>query len=165
MSYKRKTKLTFNQPSQCLIGTTVIPSPYPTSTMTCEMKYPKEVDPQGLDPKTQGAKLDAGKAPVFQGVLNYFPNALSAVSLVSLAGAQKYHWKGWEKVEDGFNRYSDALGRHLLKESYELYDDVDEKGNEGTHLLHAAQVAWNALARLEFVLREHGVRSEKVQVA
>jgi hypothetical protein len=120
----------------------------------------KEVDPKGLDPKTQGAKLDLGKPPVFQGVLSYFPKALNAVSLVSLAGAKKYHWKGWEKVEDGFNRYSDALGRHLLKESYELYDDVDDNGNEGTHLLHAAQVAWNSLSRLEFLLREHKVSSQ-----
>lgn len=108
----------------------------------------KEKDPSGLDSHTPGAKNDAGKAPVVQGVLQYFPRALMAVSQVSLVGAKKYAWKGWEKVPDGINRYSDALGRHLLAES------IDGPIDEDTQLLHASQVAWNALARLELILRE-----------
>lgn len=107
-----------------------------------------EKDPFGKDPKQPGAKLDAGKAPIFQGILNYFPRALDAVANVSLVGASKYAWKGWESVPDGINRYRDALGRHLLKEGIEgLYDSE-------TGLLHAAQVAWNALAALELILRD-----------
>ncbi len=107
-----------------------------------------EVDPNGFAPHTPGAKMDAGKAPITQGVLQYFPRALVAVSNVSLFGANKYAWKGWEKVPDGINRYSDALGRHLLAEV------IDGPIDDETQLLHASQVAWNALARLELMLRE-----------
>jgi hypothetical protein len=110
-----------------------------------------EVDPNGLSAKAPGSKLDSGKAPIAKGVLQYFPNALIEIAKVSLKGAEKYSWKGWEKVDDGFNRYSDALARHLLAESTEgLYDN----GPGGTDLLHASQVAWNSLARLELLLRD-----------
>lgn len=107
-----------------------------------------ESDPHGKEAHTPGAKMDAGKSPISQGVLQYFPRALEAVAYISLVGAKKYAWKGWESVPDGFNRYSDALGRHLLAETVEGPIDQD------TQMLHAAQVAWNALARLELMLRE-----------
>lgn len=106
----------------------------------------KESDPTGLDPHTPGAKMDAGKSPVVQGAIQYFPRALMAIADVSLIGAVKYAWNGWEAVPDGYSRYSNAMGRHLLKEAFELRD-------EDTGALHAAQVAWNALARLELLLR------------
>lgn len=109
-----------------------------------------ETDPNGKNPHEPGAKLDVGKPPIFRGLLDYFPRALLSVSNVSAVGASKYAWKGWEDVPDGFNRYSDAMGRHILSEGRgELYDD----GPGGTGLLHASQVAWNALARLELLLR------------
>jgi hypothetical protein len=94
-------------------------------------------------------KYDGGKPAVYQGAIGYFPRAIREVSAVSTFGASKYAWKGWEQVPDGFNRYSDALGRHLLQEA--SGEDID--GDSG--LLHAAQVAWNALARLELKLREN----------
>lgn len=105
-----------------------------------------ESDPYGILPNNPGAKLDAGKPPVLRGVVQYFPHALMAVAEVSAHGASKYTWKGWESVPDGVDRYGDALVRHLVKESYE---DLDPDSG----LLHAAQVAWNALARLELLLR------------
>lgn len=114
----------------------------------------KESDPHGKSAHTPGAKMDAGKAPVMQGVVQYFPRALKAVSFVSLVGAKKYAWKGWESVPDGINRYSDALGRHLLAETIEGPIDAD------TQQLHAAQVAWNALARLELMIREQEAAKE-----
>ncbi len=95
-----------------------------------------------------GIKYDGGKAPVYRGAVSYFPRALSAVATVSEFGSRKYAWKGWEHVEDGFNRYSDALCRHLTDEG---------KGEETAHdsgLLHAAHIAWNALARLELLIKE-----------
>ncbi len=111
-----------------------------------------EKDPSGLSVNAPGAKLDAGKSPVLQGALQYFPRALNAVALVSLAGRKKgYPWKGWESVPDGINRYGDALARHLLEEITEGPIDAHVGG---TGCMHAAQVAWNALARLELLLRE-----------
>ncbi len=110
-----------------------------------------EIDPNGLDKKAPGAKMDGGKSEVFRGAIGYFPRALEAVAQVSQKGAEKYAWKGWETVPDGFNRYSNALGRHLLAEGRgEVWDD----GPGGIGLLHAAQVAWNALARLELLIRD-----------
>jgi hypothetical protein len=106
-----------------------------------------EQDPNGKNSKEPGSKLDAGKSPVFQGLLDYFPRACLAVADVSAAGARKYSWKGWESVPDGVQRYSDALGRHLVNERIDGPFDPDG-------FLHAAQVAWNALAVLELKLKE-----------
>lgn len=105
---------------------------------------PVEFDPTGKAPNTPGAKLDAGKAPMLRGCLEYFPLALEQVAKVSEYGATKYTWKGWETVPGGIDRYGDALVRHLVKAEH----DPD------TGLLHAAHAAWNALARLELMLRE-----------
>jgi hypothetical protein len=107
-----------------------------------------ETDPNGKNPHEPGAKLDAGKPAVFRGLIDYFPRACIGISKVSAFGASKYAWKGWESVPDGFNRYSDALVRHLVAESMDGPIDKD------TGLLHAAQVAWNSMARLELMLRE-----------
>jgi hypothetical protein len=106
----------------------------------------EEKDPDGKRAKEPGAKFDEGKAPITRGCLQYFPRALEAVALVSLHGASKYSWKGWEVVPDGINRYGDALGRHLAREAYEAYD-IDSSFH------HAAHAAWDALARLELILR------------
>lgn len=107
-----------------------------------------ERDPNGIAAGVPGAKLDAGKSPVMRGVLQYFPRALLAIGRVSEAGAKKYSWKGWEHVPDGIIRYGDALGRHILLE------DIEGPYDSDTGLLHAAQQAWNACARLELILRE-----------
>ncbi|SRR5258708_37439077 len=123
-------------------------APQASSTTTVTPPERIESDPTGRDSHTPGAKLDAGKVPILQGALEYFPNALREVAQVSYVGAKKYTWKGWETVPDGINRYGNALARHLL--ATELYD-VD------TGCLHAAQVAWNALARLELILREQAI--------
>ncbi len=106
-----------------------------------------ETDPDGKSAKTLGAKFDADKAPVFRGVLQYFPRSLRAVANLSLKGSKKYAWKGWETVPDGENRYGDAAARHILDEVTE--GPMDNNTGE----LHATAVAWNALARLELILR------------
>lgn len=113
---------------------------------------PLEQDPYGKDAKTGGSKLDAGKPAVWRGLIDYFPRACTAVATISTKGAEKYSWKGWETVPNGEARYADALMRHLLAESVEGLYDVGPKGL-GPDVLHASQVAWNALARLELILK------------
>lgn len=108
----------------------------------------EERDPYGIDPKSSGAKLDAGKPCLWRGAVDYFPGALRAVATVSTFGATKYSWKGWATVPEGFERYSDAMVRHLIAESAEGPWDND------SGILHAAHVAWNSLARLEILLNE-----------
>lgn len=93
-------------------------------------------------------KYDGGKAPIFRGLIDYFPRAVEGVAAVSAFGASKYAWKGWEGVSDGYNRYSDAMVRHLIEEGKGDVLDPD------SGLLHAQHTAWNALARLELLIRE-----------
>jgi hypothetical protein len=107
-----------------------------------------ERDPNGKNPHEPGAKLDAGKSALYQGLLAYFPRACEQVAAISTFGATKYAWKGWESVPSGFERYSDALVRHITREGTGEIKDRDS----GYH--HAAHAAWNALARLELLLRE-----------
>lgn len=97
---------------------------------------------------TGAIKYDGGKSPVYRGAVSYFPRAVREVAAVSDFGASKYAWKGWESVSDGFNRYSDAMVRHLT------YEGQGEVVDPDSGLLHAAHVAWNALARLELLLKE-----------
>ena len=107
-----------------------------------------EIDPNGVSANQPGAKLDLGKSPVRRGLLEYFPRACLAVADVSAAGANKYTWGGWESVPDGAARYGDAEARHICKAAIEGPIDKD------FGLLHASHEAWNALARLELLLRE-----------
>lgn len=107
-----------------------------------------ETDPNGKSPHEPGAKLDTGKSPTFRGALGYFPRAIRKVADVSAFGASKYAWKGWETVPSGVERYTDALVRHLTYEGQGRTTDPD------SGLLEAAHTAWNALARLELMLRE-----------
>ena len=105
-----------------------------------------ERDPNGLGQHEAGAKLDQGKNRLGL-VLLSFSRALHEVGLVGTYGANKYSANGWKFVKDGEARYTDAMLRHLLAETHQYNDP--ESG-----LMHAAQVAWNALARLELKLIE-----------
>lgn len=105
-----------------------------------------EIDPQGLKAGDSGAKFDAGKVRPSL-ILNDMPRAMLAVAEIGTYGARKYSEGGWKYVDDGIARYTDAMDRHRLKEGLESHDPDSE-------LLHAAHLAWNALARLELILKE-----------
>lgn len=106
-----------------------------------------ESDPNGFHANTPGAKLDAGKVrPAL--VLGGFARALLEVSKVGTYGATKYTDNGWMEVPNGLDRYDDAKLRHWLKEK------IGEKCDPDTELVHAAHEAWNALARLDLLIRE-----------
>lgn len=104
----------------------------------------------GENMKVGGAKMDVGKAEIFAGLVDYFPRALNEVALVSDYGAQKYSRGGWRTLPDAYVRYGNSLGRHYFASATGDYDT----GPAGSDLLHDAQVAWNALARLEIGLRD-----------
>lgn len=105
-----------------------------------------ERDPNGVNAHVPGAKLDAGKNRLGL-VMHGFPLALREVGQVATIGAAKYTDHGWHNVPDGTSRYTDAMYRHLLAEASGEQQDRD------TGLHHAAHAAWNALARLELILR------------
>ena len=115
----------------------------------------KEADPFGTPQHVAGAKLDANK-PRIGLVLGDFARALQSVAVVGTYGAHKYTDHGWKHVPNGIGRYTDALYRHLLAEN------IEEKDQE-SGLLHAACLAWNALARLELLLRASAPELSDVQ--
>lgn len=80
------------------------------------------------------------ETPVFSGVLNYFPDAIKAVSRCSFIGNEQ-HNPGtplhWDRSKSGDEK--DALVRHLLDAG-----TIDTDG-----IRHSAKVAWRALANLQ----------------
>jgi hypothetical protein len=107
-----------------------------------------ESDPNGTPQHAPGAKLDAGKTRLWL-VFSGFARALEEVGKVGTFGAKKHCDDGWKSVPDGYARYSSAMLRHIMKEARGEAIDPD------FGLLHAAHAAWNALARLEILLKEN----------
>lgn len=95
-----------------------------------------------------GHKADAGK-PRPALVLGDLSRALAAVVDVGTDGAFKYADSNWLQVPNGIERYTDAMLRHWLAEAQGQPRDPESGA------LHAAHLAWGALARLELMLREH----------
>lgn len=106
-----------------------------------------EQDPSGKSSHEPGAKLDAGKTMPSL-ILSAMPRAMLAVAEVGTFGARKYSRNGWLSVENGVERYTNAMDRHRL------YETIDGPVDPQSELLHASHLAWNALARLELMLRE-----------
>ena len=107
----------------------------------------EQKDPNGKDQHQVGAKLDFGKLKprlVIQG----FARALNEVAKVATFGANKYTENGWQEVPNGIARYTDAKFRHALAEG------MGEENDPESGLMHAAHEAWNALARLELMLKD-----------
>jgi hypothetical protein len=73
---------------------------------------------------------------------------LEEIAKVYTAGANKYGPNNWQELPDGYQRYKGAMLRHLTE--MEKGNDIDEE----TGCLHAAQVAWNAMAMLHFKMKE-----------
>jgi hypothetical protein len=113
-----------------------------------------ETDPTGKGQHEPGAKVDAGKVrPAL--VLGGFARALLAVSAVGTFGAAKYTDNGWVSVPKGQERYDDAQMRHWLKEKAGECIDKD------SGLEHQAHEAWNALAKLDLMIREREANGTK----
>lgn len=111
--------------------------------LTGENEYYSSRPSTGQPP---GTKLDAGK-PRLGLVFMTMARALQEVGEVATFGANEYSDDGWLAVPDGERRYTDAMLRHLMKEA------VGEERDAKSKLRHAAHTAWNALARLDLMIR------------
>lgn len=98
-----------------------------------------------MEKNSDGRKFDADKPRVAEMVVDFGP-AMLELSRVWAFGADKYDKSNWKFVENGKDRYTNALLRHLIAEGENQYDDE-------SRLLHATHVAWNALARLWFIIK------------
>lgn len=97
--------------------------------------------------QSDGVKYDTGK-PLVGTLCRIFPNALLEVGKCIEFGTHKYpEVDNWQRVDDAFNRYQDAMIRHLLKHN------IGKEFDEETGLLHLSHMAWNALAILELYTR------------
>lgn len=93
----------------------------------------------------QGIKYDNGK-PRLGEMIKDFSEPLKEICKVWSFGADKYSKGNWKLVENAEDRYTNALIRHLVAENTEGYDKESK-------ILHAAHVAWNAIARLHFIIK------------
>lgn len=87
--------------------------------------------------------------PLFRGLAMYFPNALRAISHLSLVGNQQHHKDKplhWDRAKS--TDEPDALMRHL----FDCGPNWDNKDEDGEY--HATKVAWRSLAMLEKVLEK-----------
>jgi hypothetical protein len=96
-------------------------------------------------PVVQGKKDDTAKPDLYVNVLQMFPNALRQVALASKHGADKYGQDNWLNVDNSYQRYSAAMLRHTATKPCHIDED--------SGLLHEAHTAWNALARLEILMK------------
>jgi len=80
------------------------------------------------------------RAPIYSGVINYFPDALCAIAELSLIGNDQHNPGAplhWDRGKSGDEL--DALARHLV-----------EAGTVDTdHVRHSTKLAWRALANLQ----------------
>ena len=110
-------------------------------------------DKGAAPPKTEKALAEkTAKAPIAGGVVNRFPRSMHMLAIVSQTGAKKHGVDTGDMtyldIPDAYATYTDAMVRHVVDE--ELEGPVNHKDGG---LLHPAQVAWNALARLEVFLK------------
>ena len=97
-------------------------------------KYPTGVDWEDMTPAQRK------QVPVVTGVLDYFPDAIASVALVSMIGNDQHnpgeplHWAR-EKSTDEIN----TAGRHLMERGRRDHDGAR----------HLAKAAWRILAALQ----------------
>lgn len=92
-------------------------------------------------------KQERKNAPVYSGVLAYFPLAMVEVARLSKIGNDQHnpgeplHWARGKSTD-----HADCIVRHLLEQG-----KMDTDG-----VTHTAKVAWRALALLQTELEERG---------
>lgn len=126
----------------------------------CGLEWPsaRGTEPKGMpasaeDIRASGVKLDEGKPLLYQGLIEYFPEALMEVAKVSEEGAKApgHVWGGWRDVPDGYKRYTEAMIRHLFE------TPALEMGllKTGDRMKLASIVAWNSLCRLQHLINDY----------
>ena len=95
---------------------------------------------------SEGIKYDSNKPRLAEMIID-FKEPLLQLCKVWEFGANKYEKSNWKLIDNGKDRYTNAMLRHLVQEEDFLFDDESK-------LLHASHIAFNALARLYFIVQE-----------
>ena len=97
-----------------------------------------------------GTRADVGKPR-----MDLLPwDALEAVARVGTFGASKYTDRNWEEGM-AWGRVFGSMMRHAVR--YACGEDYDQETGE----LHAAHIAWNALALTAYMLRGMGAFDDR----
>lgn len=92
---------------------------------------------------------------VVTGVLARFPRAMKELAQISALGCAKHGVPagdmGFLNVPNAYPFYTDKVGRHLVDE---VIDGPVQTDPQMPGCTHAGAAAWNALARLEVLLRQ-----------
>ena len=96
-------------------------------------------------PLEEGVKYDKGKPRLGEMIMDFAP-AMTELCKVWEFGADKYSKSNWKLVDNGEDRYLNALYRHTLAAVENEYDDESK-------LLHCAHMIFNCMAYTYFVLR------------
>ena len=110
------------------------------------MNINKIASGQPISYSGNGIKYDTGKPRLAEMIID-FKEPLLQLCKVWEFGANKYEKSNWKLVDNGKDRYTNAMLRHLVQEEDFLFDDESK-------LLHASHIAFNALARLYFIVQE-----------
>ena len=105
-----------------------------------------EISPSTTPKFNAGIKYDSNKLRMGE-MIKDFKVPLESLCEVWTFGANKYEKSNWKLLDNGIDRYTNALVRHLVAEEDCMYDDESK-------LLHASHIAFNALARLYFIIKE-----------
>lgn len=104
----------------------------------------------------EGTKYDNGKLRLAEMIID-FKIPMEELCKVWEFGANKYEKSNWKKLQNPVDRYTNALLRHLLAEEINPIDDESK-------LLHAAHIAFNALARLYFIAKSSYVSANTNEI-
>lgn len=92
-------------------------------------------------------KADQGKVKL-ELLTMHLGRSLTEVAKISMYGEKKYgRTDSWSQGRDP-DRYTGALLRHLFAEG--MGEEIDQESG----IPHAAAVAWNALVRLDLMIRK-----------
>ena len=93
----------------------------------------------------EGIKYDKGKPRLAEMMMDFAPELIELCKVWEF-GADKYNKSNWKLVDDGENRYLNALYRHSIAAVESEYDDESK-------LLHCAHMIFNCMAYTHFVLK------------
>lgn len=101
----------------------------------------------------EGIKYDKDK-PRYADFLKDFQDVIEELYKVYEFGTEKYGRGNWKIVQDGENRFTNAMLRHFFKNG----DDNETGINHQTH------VAYNSIMRLYYILEKNARKEEKEDV-
>lgn len=102
----------------------------------CQMNRPATAV---VDPKA-GMKFDGGKAKWFAWFSLVPWDEVRDVGEVLVVGAKKYNRDNWKYVENGQERYFDAMMRHITKRF--VLGEINDPDDGLSHLAHACCDLW-----------------------